>query len=74
MMTILVLFYADGYRNLEQFYLEFVSERLCAEFPELVSYSRFMQFRQQALILLAAYLQIRSGDYTGISLVDAAKL
>lgn len=73
-MTILVLFHSYGYRNLKQFYLEFVSEHLRSEFPTLVSYPRFVQFEQEALIPLAAYLQTRRGACTGISFVDATKL
>lgn len=73
-MTILVLFHTYGYRNLKQFYLEFVSQHLQSEFPALVSYPRFVQFEQEALIPPAAYLQTRSGVCTGISFVDSTKL
>lgn len=73
-MTILVLFHSNGYRNLKQFYLEFVCQHLRGEFPDLVSYPRFVQFEREALIPLAAYLQTRRGHCTGISFVDATKL
>ena len=73
-MTILVLFHARGYRNLKQFYLEFVCQHLCSEFPDLVSYPRFVQFEQEALIPLAAYLQTKRGVCTGVTFVDATKL
>ncbi len=73
-MTIMVLFHSAGYRNLKQFYLEFVSVHLTNEFPALVSYPRFVQFEGEALIPLAAYLQTRAGVCTGISFVDATKL
>lgn len=73
-MTILILFHCYGYRNLKQFYLEFVSKYLQAEFPALVSYPRFVQFEQEALIPLAAYLQTRRGTCSGVSFVDSTKL
>ena len=73
-MTILVLFHIYGYRNLKQFYLEFVSEHLQSEFPALVSYPRFVQFEQEALIPLAAYLQTKRGRCTGVSFIDSTKL
>jgi hypothetical protein len=73
-MTILVLFHVHGYRNLKQFYLKFVSEHLRSEFPTLVTYPRFVQFEQEALIPLAAYLQTKRGECTGISFVDSTKL
>ena len=48
-MTILILFHASGYRNLKQFYLEFVCQHLSQEFPKRVCYSRFVEFERDAL-------------------------
>jgi len=73
-MTILILFHRSGYRNLKQFYLEFVCRYLRDEFPHLVSYSRFVEFERDALVPLVAYLQTRRGHCTGISFVDSTKL
>lgn len=73
-MTILVLFHISGYRNLKRFYLDYVCEHLRADFPALVSYTRFVEFERDALIPLAAYLQTKRGACTGISFVDSTKL
>lgn len=73
-MTILILFHQSGYRNLKQFYLEFVTRYLRAEFPNLVGYSRFVEFERAALVPLAAYLQTKRGTCTGISFIDSTKL
>ncbi len=73
-LTILVLFHAAGYRNLKQFYTEFVCQHLRGEFPNLVSYNRFVEFERDALIPLAAYLQTKRGRCTGISFVDSTAL
>ena len=73
-MTILILFHQSGYRNLKQFYLEFVCRFLRSEFPRLVSYNRFVEFERDALVPLAAYLQTRRGRCTGISFIDSTKL
>ena len=73
-MTILILFHQSGYRNLKQFYLEFVCRFLNAEFPGLVSYNRFVEFERDALVPLSAYLQARRGKCSGISFVDSTKL
>jgi hypothetical protein len=73
-MTILVLFHRSGYRNLKQFYLEFICQHLRSEFPALVSYTRFVEFERDALIPLATYLQTRRGSCTGISFVDSTKI
>lgn len=73
-MTILVLFHVSGYRNLKRFYVDYVCEHLRAEFPALVSYTRFVEFERDALIPLAAYLQTKRGRCTGISFVDSTKI
>lgn len=73
-MTILILFHRSGYRNLKQFYLEFVCRYLREEFPCVVSYSRFVEFERDALVPLVAYLQTRRGTCTGISFIDSTKL
>ena len=73
-MTILILFHQSGYRNLKEFYLEFVCLHLRAEFPALVSYNRFVEFERDALLPLAAYLKTKRGNCTGISFVDSTKL
>jgi hypothetical protein len=73
-MTIMVLFHQSGYRNLKQFYLEFVCRYLESEFPNLVSYNRFVEFERDALVPLSAYLQTRRGQCTGISFIDSTKL
>lgn len=72
--TLLVLFHLSGYRNLKSFYLLYVCQYLRADFPTLVSYSRFVEYERAALIPLAAYLQTRGGRCTGISFVDSTKL
>jgi hypothetical protein len=73
-MTILILFHISGYRNLKQFYLEFVCTHLSQDFPKRVCYSRFVEFERDALIPLAAYLQTKRGACTGISFVDSTKI
>jgi hypothetical protein len=41
-MTILILFQQSGYRTFKGFYTQHVQTRLRAEFPQLVSYVRFV--------------------------------
>jgi hypothetical protein len=61
-MTILILFHQSGYRNLKQFYLEFVCRYLQSGVSFLVSYNRFVEFERDALVPLSAYLQTRRGN------------
>jgi hypothetical protein len=73
-MTILVWFHVVGYRNFKQFYLHEVSEQLCAEFPHLVSYNRFVELQRDALLPLCIYLKQRYGCCSGISFIDSTTL
>jgi len=74
-MTILITFHLGGYRNLKHYYLFYVSQHLNKEFPELVSYNRFVELQQQVAFQLVLFLKLcRMGECTGISFVDSTTL
>ncbi|CAG0935632.1 hypothetical protein TFLX_04480 [Thermoflexales bacterium] len=56
-MTILIWFHASGYRNFKTYYQNHVQPHLQAEFPALVSYSRFVEFTPSAWLPLLADLR-----------------
>ena len=58
-MTILILFHCSGFRNLKNFYIGYVPIVLGREFPNRVSYYRFVELEQSVLIPLCAYLNTR---------------
>ena len=74
LMTILILFQQSGYRTFKDFYTRHVQTYLCAEFPGLVSYSRFVALMPRVLLPLAVYLHTQLGECTGISFIDATSL
>lgn len=73
-MTLLILFHQSHYRDFKAFYTGYVRVHLRAEFPGLVSYSRFVEFIPSALLPLCAYLQASLGACTGISFLDSTPL
>jgi hypothetical protein len=73
-MTILVLFHASGYRNFKDYYTRHVLQHLRWAFPKLVSYNRFVELEQAALLPLCCYLQTRKGQCSGISFVDSTPI
>jgi hypothetical protein len=73
-MTIITLFHASGYRNFKAYYTEHVLKHLSWAFPRLVSYSRFVELMQGALVPLCGYLQSRKGGCSGISFIDSTSL
>jgi hypothetical protein len=73
-MTIVVDFHQEGYRNFKDYYLKHVRQDMRREFPGLVSYNRFVELMSGVLLPLIAYLQSRYGECTGISFVDSTAL
>jgi DDE family transposase len=73
-MTILTHFHQSHYRTFKAYYTEHVQVHLTSEFPQLVSYQRFVALIPSVLVLLLAYLQSRYGACTGISFIDSTAL
>ena len=73
-MTILIAFHSSGYRNFKTYYREHVCRYWQAEFPGLVSYTRFVEFMPSVLLPLCAYLRSCLGACTGISFLDSTPL
>lgn len=73
-MTILIAFHQSNYRTFKHFYNKHVCVYWCAEFPHLVSYSRFVQLKKEVLMLLTLYLHAQLGECSGISFVDSTRL
>jgi len=74
-MTLLVLFHLGNFKNLKHFYLFYVKEHLSSEFPQLVSYNRFVELSQTVIFPLVVYLKTQSmGNCTGISFIDSTPL
>ena len=73
-MTILIAFHQSNYRTFKHFYQRHVCVYWRAEFPHLVSYSRFVQLKQEVLEILTVYLSANLGTCSGISFVDSTRL
>jgi hypothetical protein len=70
-MTIIIYFHQMRYRDFKTYYTQFVQVYLRSEFPQLVSYSRFVELMPSVLVPLCAYLQSCYGECTGISFIDS---
>jgi len=73
-MTILVHFHQARYRNFKAYYTQYVSKHLKGEFPDLVTYERFVILMPSIFGPLCAYLKSLYGDCTGISFIDSTTL
>ena len=73
-MTILIQFHQSHYRDFKAYYTQHVCTHWRAEFPGLISYTRFVDLMPSVLVPLAAYLEACRGRCNGLSLVDSTKL
>ncbi|MEY4530046.1 MAG: hypothetical protein RLZZ156_767 [Deinococcota bacterium] len=73
-MTILILFHQQRYRDFKWFYTQHVCVYLRSEFPTLPSYNRFVEWIPRSVLPLSAYLFAHLGRCSGISFVDSTKL
>lgn len=70
-MTIVVWFHRSGYRTFKWYYIHHVQKNLRSEFPQLLSYSRFVELMPRVVVPLCAYLGTRRGKVTGVSFIDS---
>ena len=74
-ITILILFHLRGHRNLKHFYTQYVCKHMTNDFPNLVSYNRFVELQKKCLIPMTIFLQMCClGKCTGISFIDSTLL
>lgn len=70
-MTILIYFHHSHYRDFKHYYTHYVCKHLHSEFPEQLSYSRFVKLIPSTFMPITAYLLSLKGECTGISFVDS---
>ena len=74
-ITILICFHMGQFRNFKHYYLNYIATTLASDFPELLSYSRFIQIEHRVVIPLLMFIRlIGFGSCTGISFVDSTKI
>lgn len=73
-MTIVIHFHQSHYRDFKAYYTEHVQKQLRGEFPQLVSYTRFVELMPRVLLPLMVYMQSLRGQCTGISFVDSTPI
>ena len=75
MISILILFHYGSFRNFKHYYIHYVREHLNSEFPELVSYNRFVELQSRCAIPFMLFLKMRClGKCTGVNYIDSTPL
>lgn len=73
-MTSVIAFHGSGFRTFKDFYTLQVLPHWRNAFPNLVSYTRFVEIMPWSLMLLCCFLKTRRGEITGISFIDATPI
>ena len=74
-MTIWIHFHQSHYRTFKAYYGHYVRRHLQSEFPQLVSYQRFVEYMPSALVPLVMYLRTCClGACSGISFIASTPL
>jgi hypothetical protein len=74
-MTILIYFHYSDYRKFKNFYKNHLCRYCNAEFPNLVSYNRFVELMQFTVLSFLVFINVsRLGHHTGIYFIDSTPL
>lgn len=73
-MTIMIFWHQSGYKNFKSYYKNFVLVYLKTEFPNAVSYNRFIELIPYAMQPLFVFSKCLSAPCTGKSFIDSTKL
>jgi hypothetical protein len=73
-MTIIIHFHQSHYRDFKNYYLHYVCRQLKPNFPELLSYTRFLALMPSVVVPMCSYLTSKLGKPTGIQFVDSTKI
>ncbi len=74
-MTILIMYHLSGYKTFKWYYIKYVMVHQRKDFPDLLSYNRFVEIMKFALVPLILYtIKARFGKCSGISFVDSTPL
>lgn len=73
-MTILIFFHMSHYRDFKNFYLGYMHQFYRKEFPNLLSYTRFIEVMPKALVPICSYFSTLKGKPTGLEFIDSTTL
>ncbi len=74
-MTIIICFHQSAFRDFKHYYQNLIVRHKSDYFPNLVSYTRFVELMKQALIPLTVYLKTQCmGLQTGLSFIDSTPI
>ena len=73
-MTIVISFHMSHYRDFKNYYLRYVSLVYKNEFPNLLSYTRFLAVMPRVIVPMCAYFTSLKGKPTGLEFIDSTSI
>ena len=71
-IAIMIFFHSGCFKNLNHFYLFYVQKHMTKEFPQTVSYNRFVELQRSSVLTMTLFLKTCClGKCTGISCIDS---
>lgn len=71
LMTIVIGFHMSHHRDFKNYYLGYISSLYKKEFPNLLSYTRFLAIMPRLIVPMSAYFTSLKGKPTGIEFIDS---
>lgn len=73
-MTIMIHYHQKSFKHFKGYYKEYVQKELKSDFPDLVSYNRFVELAPRAILPMVLFLNHRCqlSQRTGIYYIDSA--
>ncbi len=73
-ITIIICFHMSHYRDFKNYYLGYISRFYTHAFPELLSYTRFLEVMPKTLVPLSSYFSTLKGKATGVEFIDSTSI
>jgi hypothetical protein len=73
-MTIVISFHMSHYRDFKNYYLRYVSLVYKNEFPNLLSYTRFLAVMPRVIVPMCAYFTSLKGKPTELEFIDSTSI
>jgi hypothetical protein len=74
-ITILLMYHFGGFDNFKNYYLHYIKVHLKKEFPNTLSYTRFVAIERHAFVAMMFFLNtVCFGRCTGITFIDSTKI
>lgn len=73
-MTIVINFHMSHYRDFKNYYRGYVAIMYKNEFPNLLSYTRFLAVMPRLIVPMCAYFSTLKGKPTGIQFIDSMSI